>query len=352
MIEKYCADAVRWYFYTVNDPGDPKLFAQKDLELARKKFLLTFWNCHVFLKTYAPKIKPPKAISPKNDLDKWIVSRFNSLLKCEIRERLEKYDIASAARKIEDFSINDLSLWYVRRSRRRLQHPKNAAEFNEAAKTFAWVLDNLAKITAPFVPFLSEEIYQELNGLGFAKTKSVHLEAWPAAVEKLIDDKLENEMETVRRLVAWGMAERAKHGVKVRQPLAKLVLKKNELRSGLYDLVKEEINVKEIGFDENLAVAAELDWNITSELKEEGDVREIIRQIQELRKTAKFTPQDKITIYWQSEGELKAALEKNQNLIAKETKAGAVESKKPAKVAAQIEVSVAGQKIWLAIKKC
>ncbi len=350
MADKYGADAVRWYFYTVNDPGDSKLYAEKDLELARKKFLLTLWNCHLFLKTYAPKAKPSAAASG-NVLDRWILSRLNRTV-AEVSARLENYGIAAAARKIEDFTINDFSLWYVRRSRRRLQHPQSAAELKAAAGIFAAVLEGLAKMCAPFVPFLSEEIYQDLSGAGFDKSKSVHLEPWPAPLEKFIDDDLEAGMEEVRRLVAWALAERAKRGVKVRQPLAKLVLRGKNLPDGLRDLVKEEINVKEIVFDADLPVFAALDWELTPELEEEGAMREIVRQIQELRKSARLTPADKITVYARIGGELAETMAKNQAMIAKETKSAGLKFETPDKTAAQAEIKIGGRALWLGIKKC
>ncbi len=352
MTEKYGADALRWYFYTVNDPGDSKLYNEKDLDLAKKKFLLTFWNCYVFLKTYAPKIKPPKTIAPKNILDVWIVSRLNSLLD-DVADLLEKYDIARAARKIEEFAINDLSLWYVRRSRRRLQQPKTGAELNETAKVFAYVLDILAKISAPFVPFLAEDVWQGLNGNNFAKPKSVHLEEYPRTDKKLIDQKLEAQMEKVRDIVGQALAQRAKHGVKVRRPLAKMMLGgKIALGKELIDLLAQEVNVKKIEFDENLSSALEIDWEITPELKEEGNIREITRQIQQLRKTAKFVPADKITIYVQAGEELEKAIERNQAMIVGETKSLGLEFKKPAKTAAAIDAKIDGANVWLGIKKC
>lgn len=362
MVEKYSADAVRWYFYTVNDPGDPKLYNEKDLELAQKKFLLTFWNCYVFLKTYAPKIKAPAAVRPANVLDRWIAARLNETI-ARAAECLDRYDIAAAARAIESFTINDLSLWYVRRSRRRLQQPKNPAELNQAAKVFAYVLANLAKISAPFIPFLSEEIYQGLAGFDYTKARSVHLEVWPQIpMEKTADKDLGRQMERVRELTAAVLAERAKHGVKVRQPLAKLIVGPSfakatggegvKLSNELRDLLAGEVNVKTVEFDSRLETPIEIDWNVTPELKEEGNIRETMRQIQELRKTAKFTPADKIIIYILAEGGLKAAIEKNRSMIARETKAAGIEFKKPARPAAQIDAKVDNQPLWLGIKKC
>ena len=352
MAQKYGADSLRWYFYTVNDPGDPKLYNEKDLALAKNKFLMTLWNCHIFLKTYAPKINAPASVAPADALDRWIVSRLHSAIN-EVAGDLDVYDITRAARTAEKFAIDDLSLWYVRRSRKRLQHPQSAAKLSQAAKVFAYILAEFAKVCAPLAPFLSEEIWQDLSGNNFAAAKSVHLQAYPAANKKMIDAKLEAQMARVREITALVLAERAKRGVKVRQPLARLVVGgAGGLNNELRDLLAGEVNVKKIEFDSDLKVPVEIDWNITPELKEEGNVREIMRQIQELRKTARLTPADKITIYVQAMGELKSVIEKHQSMIAKETKAAKLEFAKPAKTAAAVDAKIDGQPIWFGIKKC
>ncbi len=360
MVEKYGADAVRWYFYTVNDPGDPKLYAEKDLDQALKKFLMTLANCFVFLKTYAPGVKAPNTVAPKNVLDRWIVSRLAQVV-AETTEYLDAYDITAAARKIEEFTVNDLSLWYVRRSRRRLQQPQDKMELTQAAKVFAYVLQNLCRLAAPFVPFLSEEIYQGLGGNDYGKGKSVHLQAWPSfakasagkpgAVSRLIDEKLEKEMGWVRELVTLVLAERAKRGMKVRQPLAKMTIK-NKLAGELANLLAQEVNVKAVAVDPDMKTAFEVDWTITPELKEEGMARETMRNIQELRKTAQFIPSDKIVIYVQAEDELKNIIAKNEALIVKETKAAKLEFSKPAKTAAEKQAVIDKLPLWIGIKKC
>jgi len=148
----------------------------------------------------------------------------------------------------------------------------------------------------------------------------------------------------VREITALVLAERAKRGVKVRQPLAKLAVGgKTKLNGELRELLASEVNVKVVEFNPELKTPVEIDWNITPELKEEGIIREIIRQIQELRKSARLTPADKIAVYAQAGGELGETMVKNQAMIAKETKAAGLKFKRPAKVAAQAEVGVGGQ---------
>ncbi|MBI2041975.1 MAG: class I tRNA ligase family protein [Candidatus Nealsonbacteria bacterium] len=271
IIEKYGVDAARWYFYTVNQPGDSKLFTEKDVDQVLKKFILIFWNCFTFYQTYkegkSPAFAKASAGKAKNILDKWVVSRLNELIR-ETTEKLDEYDVTGAARSIEDFVINDLSLWYIRRSRKR---------FKEAAGTLSFVLQTISKLTAPFIPFLSEEIYLKCALPGSAH--SVHLDSWPKANVKLINKRLNQEMARVREIVASALAERAKAGIKVRQPLASLLVP-DKIDKELSELIKDEVNVKKIIFSNTLI----LDTKITPELKKEGEMREIVRNIRDLRK--------------------------------------------------------------------
>ena len=307
MIEKYGIDAVRWYFYTVNQPGDSKLFSEKELAESLRKFIMIYWNSFVFYQTYTESGHAMSNVRHRmsnNVLDKWIISRLNSSIQ-EATQKLDKYDVTGAARAIEDFAVNDLSLWYIRRSRKR---------FLEAQNTLSLSLSTLSKLTAPFIPFLSEEIFKKL---GKARTSSsVHLEDWPKVDLKLINKKLEQEMVKVREVVALALAERAKAGIKVRQPLQELQIT-DKISKDLLGLIKEEVNVKKINFGKEL----KLDIKITPELKEEGTVREIIRQIQEMRKKAGLKPQDKILIQYAAPAELVKILEKNKKTILTETKA-------------------------------
>lgn len=368
LVERYGADATRWYFYTINQPDDSKLFSEKDVDQTLKRFILTFWNCFTFYNTYVTNIKTNKFnLKPKSDirvsqyktvslLDRWVMSKLNRVVQ-ETTQRLNKYDITGAARIIENFIINDLSLWYIRRSRKR---------FDEAVETLENVLLTLSKLTAPFIPFLSEEIYQKIQSSPKhrkftaiqARSKnqsSLHLENWPEVNKRLINGALEKKMEKVREVVTKSLAERVKVKIKVRQPLNELRIKNYELRNEkeLLDLIKEELNVKEIIFDSKIKGGVELDTKITPELKEEGIVREIIRQIQEMRKIARFKPRDKISISYLGSEELNKILEKNKNFIFQEGKIKNLVQKEKEKeiFAAEKEIMVGQQKLWLAIKK-
>ena len=346
IVEKYGADATRWYFYTVNQPGDSKLFSEKDVEQALKKFILTFWNSFAFYRTYQEGLRlKTQSVEPqlatKNLLDRWILSRLQDVIQ-KTTKLLDKYDVTAAARAIESFVINDLSLWYIRRSRKR---------FEEAAPVLAFVLQTISKLTAPFIPFLSEKIYQNYA----AGEYSVHLEDWPRVNKKLINKNLEGKMEKIREMAALALAARAKAKIKVRQPLARLKIKELRLKleTELLDLIKEEVNVKEIVFDPKIKKEVELDTEITSELKEEGFVREVIRQIQEMRKIAGLKPKDKISVNYFGPDELNKILEKNKKFILKEGKIKnlVLKGKEKEVFAAEKEVTVDQQKLWLAIKK-
>jgi isoleucyl-tRNA synthetase len=345
ILEKYGADALRWYFYTINQPAEAKLFSEKDVENSLRRFLLTFWNCFVFFQTYALLDKHLK-INSKNILDKWIISRVENLVK-EVTQKLNNYDVTGAAREIENFVVNDLSLWYIRRSRRRFQKPDTEKELKEASNTLGFVLLILSKLSAPFVPFLSEKIYQ---GLKFENFESVHLADWPKFEKKLVDKKLEEKMKKAREIVALALAERAKFKIKVRQPLWELRIPNTELKKEkeILEIIKEEINVKEITFGKTL----KLDTELTPALREEGIIRELIRQIQDLRKKANLKPKDKISIEYLGE-EITKILEKNKKLILEEAKIKDFVPKGEGKgnLLIEKEIEINDQKVWLGIKK-
>lgn len=283
---KYGVEAARWYFFTINNPGDPKLFAEKDIQDAIRRFLLTLWNCFVFFDTYADK--KAKFKTPKNVLDAWIVSRLQGTIQ-EVTKSLDVYDITRAARSLESFAVNDLSLWYVRRSRSRFQNPAGKKELSEASSVLGFVLRETTKLCAPFLPFLGEHLFEK-----FSK-ESVHLQDWPKAKKQ--DKALEKDMEVVRDVVAKVLAERQKAGIKVRQPLSLLKVKK-AVPKDLLALIQDEVNVKEVLVSKTLANEVELDTSLTEELKQEGLLREIMRKVQGMRKDAGYFPKDKISLWY------------------------------------------------------
>ena len=282
MIINYGVDALRLWMYSVNQPGDSKNFDEKTVDEIVKKDFNLLENILVFYELYKDETVAPSNKS-ENILDGWIISRLNELISNGTKN-LDKYKIFESARPIRDF-INDFSTWYIRRSRDRFKSD-DSKEKNKTLSTTQFVLLEFVKYTAPFMPFLSEEIYKRVDG----KKESIHLEGWPEADK--IDQKLIDEMEKVRIIVTKTLELRQKAGVKVRQPLGELRVKSNELRDEeeLVELIKDEVNVKEVVFDENLAEEVWLDTKLTEELLEEGRVRDIIRSIQEWRKEKNLKP--------------------------------------------------------------
>jgi len=321
MIEQYGVDAIRWYFYTINSPGEPKKFNEQGLKESSRIFI-TFLNVVNFYRMFS-SLKDENKLEAslgekdlKNILDRWIVSKLNLLIK-NTTELLDNYDITTATRGLEEF-INDLSVWYLRRSRDRLKAEDNE-DRAKALKTLRWVILNTAKLLAPFTPFVTEYIYKEM-GTG---KQSVHLENWPDTESKFIEKELEEKMEEVRKICSLALQKRVEAGIPIRQPLQQLTINNKRLTEDFVDLIKAEVNVKEVVFGKTI----ELNTKLTQELKEEGMIREFIRQVQALRKKQGLIPKDKIRVYYslssvalakEDEKVFKKIIEKNKEEITKQ----------------------------------
>jgi isoleucyl-tRNA synthetase len=342
MMEKYGADTLRWYFYTINQPWEEKRFSEKDVVEKLKNFILTLQNCFLFYETYCQKRINLKAPSLKSALDKWIVSRLQKLI-LEVTKDLENFSLTPAARKIESFVIEDLSLWYIRRSRRRFQDPKTKEELIQAQKTLGFILVKLSKILAPFLPYLSEKIYQ-----GILNTKkSVHLESWPKANLKLINENLEKEMEKARKIVAEILKKRQEMKIKIRQPLKKAILTE-KFSNEILELIKEETNIKEILFGEKF----EIDFEIDEKLKEEGIFNEILRNFQEIRKKRKLLPKDKVRVKIIGDEKLISIVKKYQKELQRKSKIKEIQFVKPKKIPKSFEkLSIENSEIYLKTEK-
>jgi isoleucyl-tRNA synthetase len=351
IIDKYGADAARFYFYTVNSVGDPKKFDFKDVQTLYRRFFDTLINSRKFFALYAGQgFKPEKEFKTNNLLDKWILSSLESL-NLKTIEKLDNYDIVGAARLFEEF-IDDLSNWYIRRSRKRLQKPENKKEKEEASQTLYCVLLKLSLLLAPFIPFSAESMYRDLKG----KEESVHLNRYPSPEKDLIDEKLEEKMKGVREIVNLGLKERARLGIKIRQPLSDFIVdeelgvfKEKELK----DLVREELNVKNFRFEVKVPDKIRLNDEITVELKEEGIIREIIHNIQELRKKSGLKPEDKILVGYSGDSELEKILDKNKKSVLKEARVkDLIQGEKQKEVFdAEKTIKVEEKELHLAIKK-
>jgi len=344
IIDKYGADVARFYFYTINSAGDPKKFDFNDIQSLYRRFFDTLINSRKFFDLYAKKgFKQRKDFKTKNLLDKWIISSLESL-NLRITERLDNYDIVGAARMFEEF-VDDLSNWYIRRSRKRLQKPESDQEKEEASQTLYHVLLKLSLLLAPFVPFSAESAYQDLGG----EKESIHLEDYPLPEKELIDEKLEEKMKKTREVIALALAERAKSGIKVRQPLKELIITGSDLKKEeeLTELIKKEVNVKKVGFGEVLM----LDTEISSELREEGMIREIVHNIQEMRKKAGLKPEDDILVGYSGEFDLEKFLDKNKKTVLKEARVKDMFKQKEESFDAEKTIKVENKEIRLTIKK-
>jgi isoleucyl-tRNA synthetase len=347
MIEKYGADSLRWYFYTVNPPGESKKFDEIDLGKVSRQFVGLIYNSFVFYETYADKNAKASmgGIKSKNILDKWVMSRLNQTI-TEVTKKLEIYEIGEAARLIETFA-GDMSRWYIRRSRRRLQRPEDKKDYAAASATLKLVLGELAKMLAPFMPFFAEGLYRSLGN-----KVSVHMADWPKVSGKP-DAKLLLGMEEARDLAAKGLAARAAAGIKVRQPLTSLnaPTKDSKLKGQkeILEILKDEVNVKEIIFTKEELVS--LDTKLTPELKAEGLVREFVRMVQDLRQDAKLNPNHRVEVSVVADLALASVLETQQAEIKRAVGADRIIFKKTDKHTVQIETKLDDKPLWLAIRK-
>jgi len=260
------ADAIRWYFYTVSPPWNPRIFSEDAVRDTLKSFLGTFYNVYGFFVLYAnvDDVNPQEFDVPEKSrplMDRWLLSRFNTLAK-KVQLAMDDYQITTAARLIDGF-VDELSNWYVRRNRDRFWGAEMNDDKKSAYRTLYEILIGTAKLLAPFTPFIAEEVYLNLqygeHGISNDEPtaiESVHLCDYPEPREGLIDLELEADMELVRRMVVLGRAARNQANIKIRQPLSSITIgvqsdeeRKSVLR--LVGLIKDELNVKEVNFSDN-----------------------------------------------------------------------------------------------------
>lgn len=330
MMNKYGADSVRWYFYSSVNLGMPYRFDEEQVADVSRRFFRILWNFYNFFATYATldgwKPSRKSQTKPTNILDLWILSRLCGTIDT-ITAALDKYDVHTAAFGIEEF-VQDLSLWYVRRSRDRVGPNAPEGKDKDSCHRTLWcVLVNLSCILAPFTPFLAEEIYKNLTG-----EESVHLADWPKGEKVTEKDKeLEQQMEVVRKVVEKGHAARKVAKIPVRQPLVSITVNYKErlIDPELGQLIKDELNIKGVLWKVVKTKAepeVKLDTKVTPELKEEGKARELARQIQEERKklgasldakvvvTSPWLPKDKHLVKWLKNRVLANSLESGDKL--------------------------------------
>ncbi len=273
VLDNQGADAVRWYFCASSSPWLPTRFYPEGISEYQRKFIGTFWNTYAFYVLYADiddfnpmdyKLEYDKL----SQMDKWALSKLNTLVKT-VDELMTDYKVTESARAIQDFT-DELSNWYVRRSRDRFWANGMEQDKINAYMTLYTCLVTLAKVCAPFVPFMTEEIYQNLvTNLDKTAPESIHLCDFPVANEDYIDEKLEENMETVLKIVTLGRACRNVSGMKNRQVLSKAYVEsKKKLDENYYYIIKEELNVKELEFVDD--ASSFVSYNVKPNLKTVG----------------------------------------------------------------------------------
>lgn len=357
VIEKYGADALRYYLATSPVMRAEDLsFSEKGVDEIYKKMILITSNVLSFYQMFEAPVEAEMKVI--NVLDRWLLAKVNLLIS-EITENMEAYELTRAAKPLLGF-VDELSTWYVRRSRDRFKGEDDADRLS-AIYTLRYALEKLSLVMAPFMPYMAEYLWQNIGNTG-----SVHLQDWPVVDKKLIDKKTLEQMDQTRRLVELALSMRDEKQIKVRQPLLSLVYQGVELSKEFELIVADELNVKKVERTEDFKVnddmilreatglKAVLDTKITEELKLEGHLRELIRNINNLRKNGGLTREDRITLYWESESEeIKKLLENNS--WQQELKRSVVAEKLVREKNTDLELvenfKVNGQNIWVGIEK-
>ena len=283
LLDTVGADATRWYFYTGSAPWLSSRLSIENVQESQRGFLSTLWNVYSFYVLYAEidKFNPLeyKEYKSENVMDKWIISKLNTLVKT-VDKKLESYDITGAGYEIEGFT-DELSNWYVRRNRERFWAQELTDEKIGAYVTLYRVLTTLVKVAAPFVPFITDEIYNNLVcSLDKDAPESVHLCYWPEVNEDEVDEKLEKEMDLAYKIVQLGRSARNSENIKNRQPLSEMLISVDNLPEYYGNIVKEELNVKKVvlGADMSEYVDFEIKPNLPVLGKEYGRLIPRIKQ--------------------------------------------------------------------------
>ena len=363
ILDVHGADALRWYLFTASHPGEPRRFSDRLVQQTLRQVLLTLWNVYSFFTNYAniDEFEPsqiPDGWRPEAELDRWVLAELNQLVQV-VDGHLDNYNPTDAGRRIADF-IDNLSNWYVRRSRRRFWKSDADADKLGAYATLYACLTTVARLMAPLAPFVSEQMYRNLE-LRFNPDgpDSVHLADYPVADTSLIDDAIMDATRLAIRVSSMGRSARSKAGLKVRQPLASVVVRTRTSDEAKYldwvgEQILEELNIKKLqadGLEQDLYAQAQsaagqdsnskngdsvvavngysaaleagymvaVDANITPELADEGLARELAHRIQNLRKGARFEITDHIVTYYQGPDDVARVMKTHGDYIMQET---------------------------------
>ncbi len=389
VLDEHGADALRWYLFTASHPGEPRRFSGKLVSETLRKVMLTLWNVYSFFIGYAEidKFDPsqtPADWKPENELDRWVLSELNTLI-AQVDGYMDGYEPTNAGRRIQEF-IDQLSNWYVRRSRRRFWRNEGDADKLSGYITLHTCLVTVAKLMAPLAPFVAEEMYLNLVcSVDPSAPDSIHLSDYPVADESLVDQPLMAATQLAMKVASMGRAARSKAGLKVRQPLANVLVKirvseEREYIDQVRPQVLEELNIKDIQVIEddaplvrqvldeagdqtetilsveNYSVSMEggymvaVDGDLSDALKEEGLAREVVHRIQGMRRSANFDVTDRIVTYYQGPSEFAGIMQGAfSDYIRNETLSNDLVDGSPSTESATESTKIEGMEITLAV---
>jgi isoleucyl-tRNA synthetase len=402
VLDAHGADALRWYLFTASQPGEPRRFSARLVQETLRRVMLTLWNVYSFFTNYAsidrfdPSQIPP-GWKPDNELDRWVLSELNVLVG-QVDDFLQHYNPTDAGRRLQEF-IDQLSNWYVRRSRRRFWKPglstaggsESDTDKLSAYATLYTCLETVARLMAPLAPFIAEEMYQNLvRSVDPSAPDSVHLAQYPVADASLVDQPLMQATRLAMRIASMGRAARAKAGLKVRQPLADVAVltrtpQESEALAPMAPQILEELNVKELRFistssdlyqkvidattgradvvmfgmrsidgymvnqEDGYLVA--VNGNITDDLRDEGLARELVHRIQNLRRDAGFEITDRIVTYYQGPEEVDRVMRRHAGYVQQETLSEALVAGPTPEGASAETQQVEGMAVTLAVRR-
>lgn len=344
LFDTFGSDAVRWYFYTSTQVGENYRTGDAALRETVQQFFIPLWNCYTFFVTYArldnfDPMQPQVPVAERHVLDRWLLSKLDGLV-AAVTSGLDAYDAIEPARRIHRF-VDDLSNWYIRRSRRRFWKSQSDRDKLVAYQTLFEALTTLCGLMAPFVPFAADAIFRNL-----ADGKSVHLTDFPEA-HGVQDPKVETDMSRARQAVEAGLGARDAARLKVRQPLAAIALTGEPLPDDIAAIVKDELNVKDVTFG---AAEVKLDTTITEELKLEGLAREVVRAIQDRRKKLGLNVEDRIDTRYDADGMLVRAMQRHADYIRTETLSKTLIPGRDEGFDGE-QMMLEGEQIWIGLKR-
>ena len=318
------ADSLRYYLLSSAPAlsGEYMRFDRDSLKDINRNLFMTLYNSASFLSLYTEidDWKPTSLDRPtglENPLDLWLVARVASTI-AEVTTAADNFEIAKASWPVYKL-VDDMSNWYVRRSRRRFWKSEDDSDKLQAYQTLHWTLVTICQLLAPWAPFMSDWLYRHLTEDIATAPQSVHLSDWPASGES--DHQILEDMDIVRRYVNDGLAKRSENKIKVRQPLATATLKgPHKISQGLNDIICEELNVKKVQYQQSDDISVDIDTAITPSLKNEGIARDIVRNIQSCRKEAGLQIENRIKLSLASDSaEITSAVDEFEKLISLET---------------------------------